>query len=728
MVRKDRARWARHLAGLLLAGSLAAPCAAEVIQLGTSPFLTNTPEVKLRSSGIDDDQIGTRLIGVGDVNGDGRDDIVVGRDLPGGSHYVVFGTTGPATLNLSTLDDGTSTAGFRIVSEPGGFSISSIGAAGDVNGDGLADILLGRRSASTPAGRAWVVFGKTALGNVELATVASGTSTLGFALDGPLGSNAGADVGGLGDLNGDGLADIVVGAPGLGAPGGAFVVFGRTATSNVALSQLVAGTSALGFVINGAAPGERTGVRAKGAGDFNGDGFPDILLGDRYADLPVGTDAGQAMVIFGKSTTTPVEISAILAGTSTAGLVFNSTAAGELLGRAVAGLGDVNGDGLADVIVGAAVVGSGRAYVVFGHSASGTLELSGLVAGTSPHGFIAEGQGAAMGAAGDYDGDGLADVLIGAPGAAVGAFSGAGRAYLVLGRTANTPVALTTLHDGLSPLGMPMEGVALNDNAGSTLASAGDYNGDGRPDSTIGAPLHDVFGSGRVNGGAVFVLTRPNRAFANASTYRSYFRSGAAPRAGVGTHGYGQDTTLYADSRFYVQFVGGTGPSPTDVTVHRTRDVVFGLNASKIADVAWFATSPRTGYRQANVTLRYTADEIAGLDTANLRVFTAASPTGPWSAISPAATFNLVRRQASLSVAALDRWYAIGEFDAALIQNGDANADGRRDVADVTAIHNFVEGLVGSLAGDGDVDNVNGVEAADAALLADHLVNGTPLP
>lgn len=725
MVRQGRARWTRHLAGPLLAGGLAAPLAGDVVKLSTA-FDPAQLEVRLHSSGIDDDQIGTRLIGVGDVNGDGRDDVVVGRNLPGGSHYVVFGTTGSATLNLSTLDDGTSTAGFRILSESGGFSISSIGAAGDVNGDGLADILLGRQSASTTHGRAYVVFGKTTLGNVPLSAVASGASTMGFALDGPLSSNAGADVGGLGDLNGDGLADIVVGAPGLGAPGGAFVVFGRTATSNVALSQLEAGTSALGFVINGAVPGERTGVQAKGAGDFNGDGIPDIVLGDRYADLPVGANAGQAMVIFGKSTTAPVEISAILGGSSTAGLVLNGGSANEAAGSATSGLGDVNGDGLADVVVG----GSGRAYVVFGHSDSGVLELSGLVAGTSSHGFVAEGPGAglALGAAGDYDGDGLADVLIGAPGAAVGALSGAGRAYLVLGRTGNSPVALTTLHDGLSPLGTPMEGVALNDNAARSLASAGDYNGDGRPDSTIGSPLHDVFGSGRVNGGAAFVLTRPNRAFTEASTYRSYFRSGAAPRAGVGTHGYGQDTTLYADSRFYVQFVGGTGPSPTDVTLHRTRNVVFGLNASKIADVAWFATSPRISYRQANVTLRYTAAEIAGLNTANLRVFTATSPTGPWSAISPAATFDLARRQASLSVAALDRWYAIGEFDAALIQNGDANADGRRDVADVTAIHNFVEGLIASLAGDGDVDNVNGVEAADASLLADHLVNGTPLP
>src|SRR3954447_15249925 len=134
----------------------------------------------------------------------------------------------------------------------------------------------------------------------------------------------------------------------------------------IELSDIAAGHG--GFALNGAAEGDFSGTSVSGAGDVNGDGLADLIVGAFGAD-PNGDYSGQSYVVFGKACGTAVELSDIAAGQG--GFALNGIGAGDLSGRSVSEAGDVDGDGSADLIVGAPTAdpngdGSGQSYVVFG--------------------------------------------------------------------------------------------------------------------------------------------------------------------------------------------------------------------------------------------------------------------------------------------------------------------------------------------------------------------------
>ena len=254
--------------------------------------------------------------------------------------------------------------------------------------------------------------------------------------------NAGISVSSAGDVNGDGLADLIVGAgasdPVSGTDAGrSYVVFGKTSTTAIELSAIAGGTG--GFVINGQGATDYSGTSVSSAGDVNGDGLADLIVGAYLSDPVAGTDAGRSYVVFGKSTGTAVQLSAVAAGTG--GFVINGQCVSDNSGISVSSAGDVNGDGLADLIVGAylsnPVAGSyaGRSYVVFGKSSGTAVQLSDVVLGVG--GFVINGQsagdrsGGAVSAAGDVNGDGLADLIV----AAYGANGSAGKSYVIFGST-----------------------------------------------------------------------------------------------------------------------------------------------------------------------------------------------------------------------------------------------------------------------------------------------------
>jgi hypothetical protein len=422
-------------------------------------------------------------------------------DVPAAVATDATGNPNTAAQATQVFDTKTSIDLSAIAAGNGGFVINgqaasdrsgtSVASAGDVNGDGLADLIVGAPSSDpatgSNAGRSYVVFGKINATAINLSAIAAGNG--GFVINGEdSGDRSGTSVASAGDINGDGLSDLVIGATysytatGFTA-GRSYVVFGKTSTTAINLSAIAAGSG--GFVIDGEATGDRSGTSVASAGDVNGDGLADLIVGGHYSDPAAGNNAGRSYVIFGKTNNTAISLSAIASGSG--GFVINGQATGDRSGYSVASAGDVNGDGLADLIVGAYYSdpatgnAAGRSYVVFGKTNTTAINLSSIAAGSG--GFVINGQaaydysGRSVASAGDVNGDGLADLIVGAPDSDPTAVINAGRSYVVFGKTNTTAINLSAIAAGSG--GFVINGQAAFDRSGGSVAGAGDVNGYG---------------------------------------------------------------------------------------------------------------------------------------------------------------------------------------------------------------------------------------------------------
>ncbi len=458
-----------------------------------------------------EDESGRSVSNAGDFNGDGFADILIAAPSAGpaegeldGEVSVLFGRADWADATIS-LSDLTGSNGFRILGADADDRLGrSVASAGDVNGDGLDDIIIGASSAdpngTIRSGAAYVVFGTADWSQATL-SVTDLDGSNGFVLFGPdTGDFIGASVSGAGDVNGDGIDDVLIGAPGSDPgqrsdAGSTYVVFGARDWSDPSLS--LADLDGLnGFRVDGLNADNRGGNAVSGAGDVNGDGINDILIGASAANPDGLRNAGESYVIFGlqggrEAVLSPTDLD------GSNGFRMQGLRAGEALGTSVSGAGDVNGDGIDDIVIGAAednLAGpdlTSGAYFVFGREEwpAASVALDGL---DGTNGFRVGGANAPIrarsdvSAAGDVNGDGIDDVLIGVPLTDPDGIDFAGQSYVLFG-SSDRAAAYLSLADMNSHDGFRLDGTAGHFRSGWSVSGAGDVNGDGVADFLIGS-------------------------------------------------------------------------------------------------------------------------------------------------------------------------------------------------------------------------------------------------
>lgn len=355
------------------------------------------------------DEFGGRASSAGDVNGDGYDDVIVGawRDDDGGTDsgvaFIFFGSAAPpSTISASSAD--VILVG-RNIGDQFGHGLSS---AGDFNGDGYDDVIVGAHlddGASTNSGAAYVFYGSATLSGVIDASSAD-VFLLGVAMGDGFGWSASL----AGDVNDDGYDDVIVGAWEAndgGMSSGAAYVFLGSATPASTMNA-----SAADLILVGADAFDQFGYSVSSAGDVNGDGYPDVIVGAKWDD-DGGNSSGAAFIFFGSATPTGT-IDASAADVAIAG-----ADADDLFGYSVSSAGDINGDGYDDVIVGAYLdddggAQAGVAFIFFGAAVpAAVIDASAAnlkLVGRDPGDFL----GYKVSSAGDFNGDGYSDVIVGA--------------------------------------------------------------------------------------------------------------------------------------------------------------------------------------------------------------------------------------------------------------------------------------------------------------------------
>ncbi len=444
------------------------------------------------------DGSGYRIVGAGDVDNDGLDDILIGAPYGGsswnGRTYLIMGSSLGSTsvIDLSTAD-------YTFTGDSGGDqSGRSVAGGEDVDGNGQDDILIGASGDSysgSCSGKTFLFLGES-LGSTTSLTL----SDADYVFGGENSSDAsGLSVSLIGDVDGNGKADILIGAPenddGGSNAGKTYLILGESLGSTTTIALADADYAFIGENSN-----DKSGTSVSSAGDVDGDGLDDILIG-AFQNDDGGSNAGKSYLFLGSTLagySTPVDISL-----SDADCSFTGEAVDDYSSLPVASAGDVDGDGLSDIIIGTKEnddggSGAGKVYLIPGSSiGSGGITYD-LATFTGDWEFIGESAGSELGyktgaaGAGDVDGDGLDDILIGADNHS-GTLPFDGKSYLFLAK--NLPAAGSIIYTGTDE-DCAFTGETGYDYSGFSVAGGGDVNGDGLADLLISSWGNDDGGSG----------------------------------------------------------------------------------------------------------------------------------------------------------------------------------------------------------------------------------------
>lgn len=440
---------------------------------------------------VENGRVGRSVTGIPDMNGDGFDEVLIGApgdffdSESGGSAFLIFGSASQTPVDLQDLES----RGIRFDGEsPGDQFGSLVGSPGDINNDGITDLAVGAtRSWRNGNSELYIIFGNSNLQSFPLDEIESSNRGYQFG-DNFIGQNPDrAFISGHIDFNGDGIDDFMVSTYGSSSP---FIGFG--------------GRDLGGF--DPSAPGEdgyrlglgETGVSDTSA-DLNGDGLGDLILGHEYHDEGILSSSGLAWVVFGRSGFGEINEISGDEGFRIIGTEENGGA-----GADVSTGGDVNGDGIEDIVIGAdgeenSNGTTGKVYVLFGDSQTNDIQLSQIASGDG--GFVINGGvynyfGFTAKIIEDINGDGLDDIM---------ATATSDMIYIVFGKRNTNPVDILELSE--------VDGLMIDRQSSpffrsrSNFASANDFNNDGFNDLIIGDPdtsTNDVFRSGQA-----FVLFGP---------------------------------------------------------------------------------------------------------------------------------------------------------------------------------------------------------------------------
>ncbi|TXT62657.1 MAG: hypothetical protein BAJALOKI1v1_880006 [Promethearchaeota archaeon] len=433
-----------------------------------------------------------------------------------------------------------------------------VASAGDVNGDGYDDILIGAQNYSAGKGKVYLIFGRNnANWSVDMNLANANASFLGE-FDG---DQAGVSLASAGDVNNDNYDDFLIGAPSYNrSKGKTYLFFGRSSgwsldmnissanasfigedqfdrsgrsiagagdinndsyddiiigantPSGVGEIYLLFGNESQHFSVNmslsdanasfiGEENQDQAGASVAGAGDINNDGFSDIIIGAPYYDGS-STNIGKTYIFFGNDSESDWTIDMSL---SNANASFLGESEEDYLGFSVAGAGDVNNDNYDDIIMSAygydASAGNeGKIYLIFGNNSESDWEKN-MNIGISDASFVGEYQvdevGIIISTAGDVNNDGYADFLIGSESYENGDLTG--KAYLIFGNESNH----FTNNFNLSNADASYIGENFDDRSGFSVAGGGDVNNDGCDDFLIGAFQND---DGGTNAGKSYLL------------------------------------------------------------------------------------------------------------------------------------------------------------------------------------------------------------------------------
>ncbi len=501
-----------------------------------------------------DDNSGFAAAALGDINAtsfsSGIADLIIGAPhadagaIDAGQATLIFGS---AELQSSGGAGSTLTYRTGIAQDLVGETVAE---AGDINGDGVRDFFIGAPHsdrAFTNAGAVYLVFGHPFLDETAPATqnllnlpscaqpTLCGVTFFGAAAN----DLAGASLAWVGDVNGDGRDDVAIGAPGANPVGrtGAgcvYLIYGPLGPGIVPLGQV--GTTVRGVVLNGETNGDALGTSVSIWRDQSGDGLDDLLVGAPGADAlsatgSLVTDAGYAYAVQGgdgpgrlDDSATPggIEMSRVANGAAdqVAGMVFIGSIEDGHIGRSMTGAVDIDGNGVDDILI----AGDGIAYAIAGDDPK-TRSGSTLTNTTGGGGGLRSGQfdaqrdfGAVMyvtgnqdpltvGPAGDLNGDGYDDFIIGSPLADTPAGQDAGRAYIILGSPAPETGTHSLNEVGSTIDGFIVEGAGAGDNLGASVGGGHDLNGDGIDDGLVGAPFADSDAGTPADAGETYVIS-----------------------------------------------------------------------------------------------------------------------------------------------------------------------------------------------------------------------------